>query len=138
MLGGARVALYAPRRSAGSQAVWGNEKLPNDTVSLENGAIICNSARWPLMIDPQLQGISWISEREKANNLRVVQLTTPKYLDQVEQCIVNGEPIIIENMAEAIDAVLEPVLSRATIKKGRSLIIKVRRCLSRRTAMYTV
>eukprot|EP01051_Picozoa_sp_SAG22_P001098 SAG22_NODE_38_length_26325_cov_107.302067_36_plen_42_part_00 len=41
-----------------------------------------------------------------------MQLSTPKYLDQVEQCIVNGEPIIIENMAESIDAVLEPVLSR--------------------------
>eukprot|EP01051_Picozoa_sp_SAG22_P001097 SAG22_NODE_38_length_26325_cov_107.302067_35_plen_73_part_00 len=48
------------------KAVWNNEKLPNDAVSLENGAIICNSARWPLMIDPQLQGITWISEREKA------------------------------------------------------------------------
>lgn len=24
-------------------------------VSAENGAIVCNSARWPLIIDPQLQ-----------------------------------------------------------------------------------
>jgi dynein heavy chain len=105
------------------KAQWSNELLPSDSVSTENGAIICNSARWPLMIDPQLQGITWIAERCKEKNLRVVQLTTPKYLDQVEQCIVNGEPIIIENMAETIDAVLEPVISRSTIKKGRSLII---------------
>merc|ERR1719181_959774 len=77
------------------------------------------------MIDPQLQGIGWIMERERANNLVVVQLTTPKYLDQVEQCMTNGTPIMIENMGDTIDAVLEPVLSRSTIKKGRSLVIKL-------------
>ena len=106
-------------------AQWSNEKLPSDVISVQNGAIICNSARWPLMTDPQLQGINWITEREKANGLRIVQLSTPKYLDQVEQCIQEGEPIIIENMGESIDAVLEPVLARATIKKGRSLIMKL-------------
>jgi dynein heavy chain len=103
-------------------ANWSNEKLPSDTVSVQNGAIIVNSARWPVMIDPQLQGIGWIMERERANNLVVVQLTTPKYLDQVEQCMTNGTPIMIENMGDTIDAVLEPVLSRSTIKKGRSLV----------------
>merc|ERR1711871_32633 len=107
------------------KAQWGNENLPSDPVSIENGAIICNSARWPLMIDPQLQGITWITEKESQKNLRIVQLSTHKYLDQVEFCITNGEPIIIENMGEAIDAVLEPVLARATIKKGRNLIIKL-------------
>ena len=106
-------------------AQWSNEKLPSDVISVQNGAIICNSARWPLMTDPQLQGINWITERESQKNLRIVQLTTPKYLDQIEQCIQEGEPIIIENMGESIDAVLEPVLARATIKKGRSLIIKL-------------
>merc|ERR1719181_1310087 len=106
-------------------AQWSNEKLPSDDISVQNGAIICNSARWPLMTDPQLQGINWITERESQKNLRIVQLSMPKYLDQVEQCIQEGEPIIIENMGEAIDAVLEPVLARATIKKGRNLIIKL-------------
>merc|ERR1719181_2689462 len=106
-------------------AQWSNEKLPSDDISVQNGAIICNSARWPLMTDPQLQGINWITERESQKNLRIVQLSTPKYLDQIERCIQEGEPIIIENMGESIDAVLEPVLARATIKKGRSLIIKL-------------
>ena len=36
-------------------AMWGAEGLPADQVSTENGAIVCNSARWPLVIDPQLQ-----------------------------------------------------------------------------------
>ena len=36
-------------------AKWKNEGLPADRISIENGAIISNCQRWPLMIDPQLQ-----------------------------------------------------------------------------------
>lgn len=35
-------------------ATWNNEGLPTDTMSTENATILTNSARWPLMIDPQL------------------------------------------------------------------------------------
>jgi len=35
-------------------ALWNKQKLPNDSVSIENGTILTNSARYPLMIDPQL------------------------------------------------------------------------------------
>jgi len=54
-------------------AQWSNEKLPSDSISVQNGAIIANSARWPLMTDPQLQGITWITEREKKKNLHCPQ-----------------------------------------------------------------
>ena len=35
-------------------ASWNNEGLPSDRNAAENAAILTNSARWPLMIDPQL------------------------------------------------------------------------------------
>lgn len=34
---------------------WKTQGLPADPVSAENGAIVDNCARWPLIIDPQLQ-----------------------------------------------------------------------------------
>lgn len=37
-----------------TKAEWNNEGLPTDVVSIENGTILVNSARYPLMIDPQL------------------------------------------------------------------------------------
>jgi hypothetical protein len=40
-----------------------NEGLPADPVSTENGSIIVSSARWPLIIDPQLQGVKWLRKR---------------------------------------------------------------------------
>lgn len=36
-------------------AKWNTQGLPADPVSAENGAIVDNCARWPLVIDPQLQ-----------------------------------------------------------------------------------
>ena len=34
---------------------WGIAGLPNDSFSIENGIIVANARRWPLMIDPQTQ-----------------------------------------------------------------------------------
>lgn len=50
-------------------ASWNNQKLPADRVSTENGAILTNSERYSLIIDPQLQGITWLKEKERTNDL---------------------------------------------------------------------
>lgn len=34
---------------------WNTEGLPRDTVSTENGILVTEGRRWPLMIDPQDQ-----------------------------------------------------------------------------------
>lgn len=54
-------------------AAWHNQGLPNDRMSTENAAILTTSERWPLIIDPQQQGIKWIRNR-LGSELRVVQL----------------------------------------------------------------
>lgn len=38
-------------------AIWQNEGLPADRMSTENATILCNSIRWPLMIDPQVEDV---------------------------------------------------------------------------------
>jgi dynein heavy chain len=83
----------------GKTARMQSEGLPSDRISTENGAIITSSQRWPLMIDPQLQGIKWLREREKDNNLKVIQLSASKWLNDVTAAITDGWTIIIENCA---------------------------------------
>jgi len=43
----------------------------------------------------------------------------------VEFSVENGNPLMIENIEENIDAVIQPVYSRAIIKKGKSKYIKM-------------
>ena len=102
---------------------FSSQGLPADTVSVENGAIFTECLRWPLIIDPQLQGISWVKTREEQNNLKVIRLGQKNMLDVLERCIENGNPVLIENIGESVDAILGPVIGRKTIKKGHDLYV---------------
>lgn len=48
-----------------------------------------------------------------------------RYLDVIEQALACGETVLIENLQEKVDPVLEPLLGRNTIKRGR-LVMKLR------------
>merc|ERR1719426_752373 len=59
--------------SEAEQAAWAGQGLPSDRVSLENGAIMTNSQRWSLIIDPQLQGVVWIKNKEAEAGLVITR-----------------------------------------------------------------
>ena len=105
-------------------AKWNQQFLPNDSVSIENGTILSNSERYPLMIDPQLQGIKWIKQKESTNNLKVLRLGSKSTNRDIEVSIEQGYSALLENMDERIDAVLMPVIARQFIIRGSKKKIK--------------
>eukprot|EP01063_Lacrimia_lanifica_P013523 TRINITY_DN2016_c0_g3_i2.p1 TRINITY_DN2016_c0_g3~~TRINITY_DN2016_c0_g3_i2.p1 ORF type:complete len:4660 (+),score=2247.11 TRINITY_DN2016_c0_g3_i2:150-14129(+) len=106
-------------------AGWQNEELKSDRLSIENGALVVNCTRWPLLIDPQMQGIKWIKTREEKNGLKICQPTQKRYIDIVVRCLEDGLPCLIENVTEDIDPILEPVLGRNVTKKGSQFMMKL-------------
>ena len=107
-------------------ALWNSQGLPSDTVSVENGSILTKSERYPLIIDPQLQGIVWIKNKESNNDLQVTRLANGnKMIKAIEFAIETGQSVLIENIQESIDAILAPVYSRAIIKRGKSRYLKI-------------
>ncbi|ORC84913.1 dynein heavy chain [Trypanosoma theileri] len=111
--------------SEAAVASWNNEGLPSDRISTENGAIVTNCTRWPLLIDPQLQGIKWIRTREEKNGLKVIQTSQKTWQRSLQTCIEEGLPCVIEALGEFIEPVLDGVLSRQTFKKGGHQFIKL-------------
>ncbi|KAK2511171.1 hypothetical protein Q9233_017172 [Columba guinea] len=108
-------------------AAWQNEGLPADRMSTENATILTNCERWPLMVDPQLQGIKRMKTKY-GEDLQVIRIGQKGYLDTMERALAAGELVLIENLEESMDPVLGPLLGRETIKKGRYIKIGDKEC----------
>ncbi|XP_046303228.1 dynein axonemal heavy chain 7 isoform X2 [Marmota monax] len=104
---------------------WNIAGLPSDSFSIDNGIIIMNARRWPLMIDPQGQANKWIKNMEKANSLHLIKLNDADYVRTLENCIQFGTPVMLENVGEELDPVLEPLLLKQTFKQGGSVCIRL-------------
>ncbi|KAG7241312.1 hypothetical protein INR49_025754, partial [Caranx melampygus] len=102
---------------------WNTEGLPRDTVSTENGILVTEGRRWPLMIDPQDQANRWIRSKEAKHGLKVIKLTDPSFLRTLENAIRMGLPVLLEELKETLDPALEPILLKQTfVAGGRTLI----------------
>ncbi|KAJ3359844.1 Dynein heavy chain 7, axonemal [Allomyces javanicus] len=104
---------------------WNIAGLPSDDFSVDNGVIVQNARRWPLMIDPQGQANKWIKNMEKERNLQVIKLTDGDYLRTLENSIQFGTPVLLENVKEELDPILEPLLQKQTFKSGGSICIRL-------------
>lgn len=75
-------------------AQWNNQGLPTDRVSTENATIMINSARWPLLIDPQLQGIKWVKNMY-ADSLTVIRSVYLFFFFKSDKLYVVSEKIAL-------------------------------------------
>ena len=98
---------------------WSREGLPRDELSIQNGIMVTRSSKWPLLIDPQGQGLSWIKKRDEANQLRVTQLADKRFRNALEDAMAFGQPLLIENVEEVLDPILDPVLDKQVQRSGR-------------------
>ena len=60
------VRPLAALMTSATVAQWTNEGLQSDAFSLQNAAVVISAKRWPLLIDPQEQGIRWIRCHEES------------------------------------------------------------------------
>ncbi|CAB0035335.1 unnamed protein product [Trichogramma brassicae] len=104
---------------------WTIFGLPTDLFSIDNAIMVVNSRRWPLMIDPQGQANKWIKNMEKSANISVIRLSQSDYMRILENSIQFGQPVLLENVGEELDAALEPLLLKQTFKSGGAYCIKL-------------
>lgn len=104
---------------------WNIFGLPSDLFSVDNAIIITNSRRWPLMIDPQGQANKWVKNMEKEANIHVIRLTQSDFMRILENAVQFGQPVLLENVGEELDASLEPLLMRQTFKAGGLLCVRI-------------
>lgn len=77
------------------------------------------------MIDPQGQANKWIRNMEQKNNISIIRLSQLDYVRVLENAIQFGQPVLLENVEEKLDAILEPILLKQTFKHAGALCIKL-------------
>eukprot|EP01033_Poteriospumella_lacustris_P003465 gene3469-2562_t len=105
-------------------AEYQTQGLPADRVSAENAAIVLNSARYPLLVDPQLQAIRWIKKRE-GKKLQLGRMGEKDLINRILKAIEAGNSFLIENMGESIDPSLMPIVARVAVKKGKRRFLHI-------------
>ena len=117
---------------SGQVGEWNLQGLPTDLLSTQNGILVTRSAnggsRYPLLVDPQAQAIGWIRklEEERLPDWKETHITSARLKDHVEFCMGEGRAMIIVGIeVDNVDPMLDPVLMKEIVKKGRSLQITV-------------
>uniref|UniRef100_A0A8C6R3K0 Dynein, axonemal, heavy chain 6 n=1 Tax=Nannospalax galili TaxID=1026970 RepID=A0A8C6R3K0_NANGA len=104
---------------------WNTDGLPQDLISTENGILVTQGRRWPLMIDPQDQANRWIRNKESKSGLKIIKLTDSNFLQILEYSIRLGLPVLLEELKEILDPALEPILLKQTFVSGGRLLIRL-------------
>ena len=58
--------------------------LPTDDLSVQNGIMVTRATRWPVLVDPQGQGRTWLTARETPNQLKITQLNDKNFRNHLE------------------------------------------------------
>ncbi|NWU99300.1 DYH10 protein, partial [Upupa epops] len=103
---------------------WISQGLPPDELSVQNGILTTYGSHFPLCIDPQQQALYWIKKKEENNNLRVASFNDPDFLEQLEQAIKYGNPLLLHGVDEYIDPVIDNVLQKnIKVAQGRTFVV---------------
>jgi dynein heavy chain len=114
----------------GTIGEWALEGLPSDELSIQNAIMVTRSSRYPLMVDPQGQANRWVKQREDARirsnpSMCITTLTAKNLKDQIEFTMGEGLCLLIENVENEVDPMIDPVMEKQIIKKGKNMYINV-------------
>ena len=83
-----------------------------------------NASRWPLCVDPQMQAVFWIKEKEK-KLLEVLSFNQADYIKRLEMAINFGKPVLFEAIDEEIDPMIDPILEKNIVVQAGVKMIKL-------------
>jgi len=99
-------------------------------LSVQNGILVTKADRFPLLIDPQGQALTWLLSREGKELAMLpkdfgetTSINNKDLRRNLKFCMQEGRPLLIEGVVDEIDPMFDPVLQKNLKKKGRSLSV---------------
>ena len=102
---------------------WHQNGLPDSGFYSTNGLILTISPRWPLLIDPEQQAISWLRCQEPG--LTAIEANATDLVSRVAACVEKGAVCLVFNVEEQVDSLLDPVLQKKTFSAEGKTFVKI-------------
>ena len=95
---------------------WTMSGLPNDSVSIENAIMLTSNKKYPLLIDPQLQGNQWLKKMYKGK-ISVWKADCKEELlkaqfEGIGNDLIQGNLSLLENVTEVLDTIYTPIIAQ--------------------------
>ncbi|KAI9501195.1 dynein heavy chain [Coemansia spiralis] len=112
--------------SAEERLAWQSCGLADDSLVMENAAMLEHFNRYPLIIDPSGSATQFLQQHmARANRkLTVTSFLDDAFLKQLESALRFGNPILIQDV-EHLDPILNPVLNRELRRTGGRVLIRL-------------
>ena len=108
---------------------WRIAGLPQDDLSKQNAVItFLTDNKFPLLVDPQGQGRNWAIRKAPPDKTLFTTLSSKSYLNLLEDAIVHGKAIIIEDVdadlpkLNALRTVMTKTYTKALDTDGKSWV----------------
>lgn len=110
--------------TASQRLSWQSEGLPGDDLSLENGVILDHSSRFPLVIDPSGQAISFILKHFQDEKIQTTSFLDKAFTKTLAGAVRFGTALLVENV-EHIDPILNPILNKELQRTGGRTLVRI-------------
>lgn len=110
--------------TASQRLTWQAEGLSGDHLSLENGAILNHGIRFPLVIDPSGQAISFLMNKHKDEKIQSTSFLDKAFSKTLAGAVRFGTTLLVENV-EHIDPILNPILNKELQRTGGRTLVRI-------------
>ena len=105
---------------------WTMKGLPNDAVSIENAIMFNINQKYPLFIDPQLQGNQWLKNMYKGKLIiykaDCKEENLKAQFEGIGNDLIQGNLTLLENVGETLDTVYSPIVNQSTFTDDSGLL----------------
>ena len=118
-----KLALPAFLSSTEERINWQVNRLASDDLSIENALILKRYNRYPLIVDPSGQAITFLKNEYRERKITVTSFLDESFLKKLESALRFGNPLVIQD-AENFDPILNSVLNRELRRTGGRTLIR--------------
>eukprot|EP00927_Polykrikos_kofoidii_P026243 TRINITY_DN23401_c0_g4_i1.p1 TRINITY_DN23401_c0_g4~~TRINITY_DN23401_c0_g4_i1.p1 ORF type:complete len:2209 (-),score=513.79 TRINITY_DN23401_c0_g4_i1:103-6207(-) len=109
---------------ASERLMWKERSLPDDSLCYENAIILKRFLRYPMVIDPSGQAITFLKNLYKEKRLLATSFGEAQFMKQLESSLRFGSTLLVMDV-DRVDPIMNNLLNKETFKQGPRVMISL-------------